>query len=254
MKLLDQHQLQRRELRPADSLSIRNDDERQLVKQLVARYRALPDEDRQQVPALLNAIGKLEVVAGDFDAAQQRLPGRGGDGEDDKAKAEAHFNAYQTALERRDFDAALKEFIEAVKLDAKRFAPFPVGKYRPLRILGAGGFGTAFLCRHKYMNADVVVKTLHLDALGRDTDNVFTRGPGVAATGPPGHHSHLRVRLRRCGRQGPPVHRHGLLPGQTLEGYVKEHGPLPVEDLLPVARQVAEGLQAAHGRRFCTAT
>jgi serine/threonine-protein kinase len=38
--------------------------------------------------------------------------------------------------------------------------------------------------------------------------------------------------------------------GQTLEAYVKEHGPLPVEDLLVVARQVAEGLQAAHGARI----
>jgi WD40 repeat protein len=37
--------------------------------------------------------------------------------------------------------------------------------------------------------------------------------------------------------------------GQTLEGYVKEHGPLPVEDVLAVARQVAEGLQAAHGAK-----
>ena len=61
-----------------------------------------------------------------------------------------------------------------MKLDGKRYAPFPVGKYHPIRILGAGGFGTAFLCRHKYMNAEVVVKTLHLDALGRETDKVFT--------------------------------------------------------------------------------
>lgn len=71
MKLLDQHQLQGRELRPTDSLSIRNDGERQLVKQLVARYRALPEGERRQSPALLNAVGKLEVVAGDFEAAQQ---------------------------------------------------------------------------------------------------------------------------------------------------------------------------------------
>src|SRR5262249_38914654 len=71
MRLLEQHQLQRRELRPADSLSIRSDNERQLVKQLVNRYRALPEEQRQKTPALLNAIGKLEVVAGDFDAARK---------------------------------------------------------------------------------------------------------------------------------------------------------------------------------------
>jgi hypothetical protein len=43
---------------------------------------------------------------------------------------------------------------------------------------------------------------------------------------------------------------HDYFQGQTLEGYVKEHGPLPVEDLLLVAKQVAEGLQAAHGARI----
>jgi hypothetical protein len=43
---------------------------------------------------------------------------------------------------------ALTELL-AVKLEAKRFAPFPVGKYQPQRILGTGGFGVAFLCGHK---------------------------------------------------------------------------------------------------------
>src|SRR5262249_37665483 len=44
------------ELRPRDSLSIRNDGERQLVKQLVGRYRSLPEGQRRGLPALLNAI------------------------------------------------------------------------------------------------------------------------------------------------------------------------------------------------------
>jgi serine/threonine protein kinase len=246
MKLLEQHQLQRREVRPGDSLSIRNEGERQLVKQLVARYRSLPQGERQNVPALLNAIGKLEVVAGDFEAAQRDFQQVATLVADTGGKAEAHFNAYQTALERRDFDAALKEFIEAVKLDAKRYAPFPVGKYHPLRILGAGGFGTAFLCRHKYMNADVVVKVLHLDALDRGTDKVFTEAQVLRQLDHP-----AIIRISECGYVDATgkVRPHIIMDyfqGQTLESYVKEHGPLPVEDQLAVARQVAEGLQAAH--------
>ena len=249
MKLLDQHQLQRRELRPADSMSIRNEGERQLVKQLVARYRALPEKDRQ-LPALLNAVGKLEVVAGEFATAQQDFQQVATLVSDSSAKAEAHFNAYQTALERRDFDAAMKEFIEAVKLDAKRYAPFPVGKYHPKRILGAGGFGTAFLCRHKYMNADVVVKTLHLDDLGRETDKVFTEAQVLRQLDHP-----AIIRISECGygdaaSKGRPHIIMDYFQGQTLEEYVKKHGPLPVEDLLLVAKQVAEGLQAAHGAKI----
>src|SRR5262249_59686987 len=63
--------------------------------------------------------------------------------------------------------AAPDEPRAAARLDPARFAPFPLNKYVPQRILGAGGFGVAFLCRHKYMNADVVVKTLAGDDLDR---------------------------------------------------------------------------------------
>jgi hypothetical protein len=56
-------------LRPRDSLSIRDESERRLVNEVIARYRGLPEEQRWRQPALLNAIGKLEAVAGSFEAA-----------------------------------------------------------------------------------------------------------------------------------------------------------------------------------------
>ena len=247
-KLLEQHQLQRRELRPGDSLSIRNDNERQLVKQLVARYRALPEGDRKGVPALLNAVGKLEVVAGDFDAAQKDFQAVALLERDDKAQAEAHHNAYLASLEKRDWPGAIQELVKAVKLDAKRFAPFPVGKYQPIRILGAGGFGVAFLCKHKYMDAQVVVKTLALEDLGRDADKVFTEAQVLRQLEHP-----AIIRISECGyvdaaRKSRPYILMDYFQGATLEEYVKKHGPLAVEDLIAVARQVADGLQAAHAK------
>jgi formylglycine-generating enzyme required for sulfatase activity/tRNA A-37 threonylcarbamoyl transferase component Bud32 len=250
-KLLEQHHLQCREVRPGDSLSIRNDTERQLVKQLVARYRALPEPDRRRVPALLNAVGKLEVVAGDFDAARQDFAAVATMVEDNRGQAEAHFNAYQVCLERRDWSAAIQEFIQAVKLDAKRFASFPVGKYQPVRILGAGGFGVAFLCKHKYMDAQVVVKTLMLKDLGRDADKVFTEAQVLRQFDHP-----AIIRISDCGYIDPGKKSRPFLvmdyfpPGMTLEEYVKKRGPLTVDDLLTVARQVAEGLHAAHGKEI----
>ncbi|MFO0880947.1 MAG: serine/threonine-protein kinase [Gemmataceae bacterium] len=249
-KLLEQHQLQKREVRPGDSLSIRNDEERGLVRQLVARYRAMPEGERKSLPALLNAIGKLELVSGDFEAAQKDFAGVAGLVGDARARAEAHHNTYLAALERDDLDGAMKSFIEAVKLDSKRFAPFPVGKYHPLRILGAGGFGTAFLCRHRYMNADVVVKTLRLEQLGRETDKVFTEAQVLRQLDHP-----AIIRIAECGYVDPSTRSRPHLimdyfPGTTLEGQVKTHGALAVPDLLAIARQVAEGLQAAHGARI----
>src|SRR5262249_12913589 len=151
------------ELRPRDSLSIRGDAERQLVKELVSRYRALPEDRRRDMPALLNAVGKLQVAAGDFQAAQQNFVAVAELVDDSSAQAEAHFNAYRAALERRDWAAALPALREAVRLDAGRFEPFPFRKYRPDRILGAGGFGVAFLCWHQRVSAPVVVKSLTAD-------------------------------------------------------------------------------------------
>ena len=245
-KLLEQHQLQRRELRPGDSLSIRNDTERQLVKQLVARYRALPVGDRNGVPALLNAVGKLEVVAGNFDAAQKDFQAVALLEQDNKAQAEAHHNAYLASLEKRDWPGAIQELVKAIKLDAKRFAPFPVGKYQPVRILGAGGFGVAFLCKHKYMDDQVVVKTLALDDLGRDADKVFTEAQVLRQLEHP-----AVIRISECGyvdaaKKSRPYILMDYFQSVTLAEYVKKHGPLGVDNLIAVVRQAAEGLQAAH--------
>jgi serine/threonine protein kinase len=248
MQLLQQHQLQRREVRPGDSLSIRNEGERQLVRQLVARYRSLPEGERRNVPALLNAIGKLEVVVGDFEAAQRDFQQVATLVSDTTAQAEAHANAYRAALERRDWDTALRELQSAVKLDPKRFAPFPVGKYHPRRILGAGGFGVAFLCRHKDLQAEVVVKTLTGDDLERDVDEVLGEARVLYLLDHP-----AIIRVLDCGYTIPaektrPYFVMNFFDGVTLEEYVEEHGPLPPEDVVAVARQMTEGLQAAHGK------
>ncbi len=248
-KLLEQHHLERRELRPGDSLSIRNDNERQLVKQLVARYRALPETDRRQVPALLNAIGKLEVVAGEFEAAQKDFQAVALLEKDQKAQAEAHYNAYLACLERRDWPRAIQEFLNAARLGGKWLASFPVGKYQPIRILGAGGFGVAFLCKHKYMDAQVVVKALALESLGRDADSVFTEAQVLRELDHP-----AIIRISDCGyveatsKSRPFLVMDYFAPGTTLEQHVQKHGPLGVDDLLLVARQVAEALHAAHGK------
>ena len=85
---------------------------------------------------------------------------------DPGTRAEAHFNAYQTALSAGRNDEALAEYRQAVALDPARFSLFP-RKYEPIRILGAGGFGTAFLCQMRLSQGQVVVKTLRREDLDR---------------------------------------------------------------------------------------
>src|SRR5207248_11729765 len=123
-----------------------------------------------------------------------RPPRAGGGG----ARGGARHNAYRAALERRDWDTALRELLEAVKIDGRRFAPFPVGKYQPQRILGAGGFGVAFLCRHTYMSAPVVVKTLVDDDLDRGVEQLFAEAQVLRQLDHPGI-----VRVQDCGYTDP---------------------------------------------------
>src|SRR5262249_18304227 len=151
-----------------DSVSIRTEGERRLVREVLERYRCLPESQRRQRPALLNAVGKLELAAGDFEAAGQAFSAVADLVTDKQARAEALFNAYRAALERRDWWMALEHLRAAIELDAERFAPFPQDKYQPQRILGAGGFGVVFLCQHRFSGGPVVVKALSGEDLGRD--------------------------------------------------------------------------------------
>jgi serine/threonine protein kinase len=238
--------LMQREVRPRDSLSIRTDAERHLVKQVVARYRALPEEQRRERPALLNAVGKLEVAAGDFETAQRDFDTVASLVSDTQAKGEAHFNAYRAALEQRDWAFALRELTEAMKLDGKRFAPFPLADYEPEQILGAGGFGVTFLCRQRLSCGRVALKALVTDDLERDAATVMEEAAALDQLSHEGI-----IRLRHCGYADTARTRPYLVmeyfEGQTLEDYVRAQGrSLPLEAVLAVATQVAQALEAAH--------
>ena len=242
--------MQNGEIRPQHSLSIRSEDERAAVKLLLARFRQLPPDQQIHLPALLNGLGKLQVGSGDFAGATQTFVAVANAVTDSPAKAEAHYNAFRAALERRDWATALRELQEAVRLDRRRFEPFPFDKYEPQGILGAGGFGVAFLCRHRYMNASVVVKTLSVDDLEQKVDKVFSEAQILRQLDHP-----AIIRVTDCGymdvaRRLQPFLVMDYFDGLTLEEHVKKQGPLSVEDWVAVFMPVAEGLQTAHAQNI----
>ncbi len=235
-----------REVRPSDSMSIRTDKEAAVVRQLLAAYRDLPEQARQRLPDLLMDIGKLEVLVNDFSAAEQHFKQAAEQAQETGKKAAAHFNAYQAALQRGDFPAAFDDLMAAIRLDARQFAPFPVGKYHPLQILGAGGFGVAFLCKHKELDSKVVVKTLLPDQLDTNVDAIFAEAKALDELDHP-----AIIRLRECGYTEDGERPYLLMnyfEGETLEEFVQKQGPLSEDDVVAIGRQVAEGLQAAHDR------
>ncbi len=238
-----------RAVQPKDSLSISNEYERQLVKQLIEQYRALPEEQRAQLPSLLNSIGKLKVATGSFEEAQDDFAAVATITTTSDEKAEAQFNLYTAAVEQGNFAAALKAIREAVELDPHKYQPFPFKKYEAEKILGAGGFGVAFLCRNRLSRSRLVVKALQTDSLDRTVHDVFREAHLLEELDHPGI-----IRLRDCDYAEDDVNRPYLVmdyfDGVNLDDFVEKHGTIAVSDFPDFVRQLAEALQAAHSHNI----
>src|SRR5262249_35428373 len=120
-----------------------------------------------------------------------------------------------------------------------------LGPYEIQAPLGAGGMGEVYRARDARLNRDVAIKVLpprvaaDADALGR-----FEReAKAVAALSHPNILSIFDV-----GTEGGIAYAvTELLDGQTL-GELLESGPLPARRTAAIAREIAEGLAAAHAK------
>jgi tetratricopeptide (TPR) repeat protein len=240
------HGLHQSAVRPGDGLSLRRDGQREVVQDLVKRYRELPAEHRRRLPALLNSLAQLEVVVGDLDDGQRDFLEVARLAAEPPEQAEAHHNAYRAALERQDWDVALVSLRRACAADAATFAPFPLDRYDPVRVLGAGGFGVSFLCQGPG-GGRVVVLALRPDGLERGADAVFDEMRVVREVDHP-----ALARVLEWGQVGEGVGRPFLVreyvEGTTLAEYVARHGPLSPEEWLRLCWPLARALQALHGR------
>ncbi len=198
---------------------------------------------------MLNSLAQLQVGAGDFHAAQQNFQKAATLVSDAQARAAIHHNAYWAALERRNWETALDELKKAVQLNPSVCEPFPFNKYEPHKILGAGGFGVAFLCRHCNLDTYVVIKTLRAEGLARDVTEIFKEARTLESL----DHTAI-IRVRDCDFVGTDKSRAYLVmdyfDGMTLEDYITQRGELSVEEVLQLLQPVVEGLQAAHSKKI----
>jgi tetratricopeptide (TPR) repeat protein len=232
-------------LRPGLSASLRNGADSAFFAELRRRVSALPAAERSA--DLLDALGRLGMAVGDFAEAGALFTDAAARAGTDPARAEAHYASYRALLEQRHWDAALGALLEAARLDPARFEPFPLEKYPPQGILGAGGFGVAFLCRHAHLRHQVVIKSLYADDLDRTVADVFQEGRILRELRHPGIIEISEADY--AGRRGErPYLVMDHFPGLSLERHLERHGPLTLAQTLALARPVAEALQAAHTR------
>jgi Tol biopolymer transport system component len=118
-----------------------------------------------------------------------------------------------------------------------------LGPYEILSAIGAGGMGEVYRARDTKLNRDVALKILP-DAFAKDPDRLarFTREAQLLAA-----LNHPNI-----------AHIHGLEEGGSVRALVMEfvegedlaqrimRGAIPVDEALPIARQIGEALEAAH--------
>ncbi len=118
-----------------------------------------------------------------------------------------------------------------------------LGTYEITALLGAGGMGEVYRARDARLNRDVAIKVLP-DALADDPDRLarFQREAHVLASL---NHPNIGAiyGLEESGTARALVLE--LVDGPTLADRIAE-GPLPLDETLSVARQVADALEAAH--------
>ena len=118
-----------------------------------------------------------------------------------------------------------------------------IGPYEVISMVGAGGMGQVFRARDTRLKRDVALKVLP-DSVANDSERLarFTREAQTLAS-----LNHPNI-----------AHTHGLEESGGVSALVMElvegedlsqriaRGPLPIDDALPIARQIAEALEAAH--------
>ena len=146
------------------------------------------------------------------------------------------------------------EFLEtpaAVLLDSPAAGDEQVGRvinsYQLVSRLGAGGMGEVYRARDARLDRDVALKLLP-EAFAADADRVarFKREAQLLASL---NHPHIGAIYGFEEAAGTYALVLELVEGPTLADRIA-HGPLPLDEALPIARQIAEALEAAHEHRI----
>src|SRR5271170_6957206 len=118
-----------------------------------------------------------------------------------------------------------------------------LGEYEVKSLLGSGGMGEVYRARDSRLGRDVAVKVLP-EAFARDAERLsrFQREAKVLAS-----LNHTNIAAIYGLEDSGPTHAlvMELVEGPTLADRIKS-GPIPVDEAVLIARQIAEGLEYAH--------
>src|SRR5215475_1848293 len=118
-----------------------------------------------------------------------------------------------------------------------------LGPYEILAAIGAGGMGEVYKARDTRLKRDVALKILP-ESFASDPERLarFQREAEVLASL---NHPHIAQIYGIEESNGTRALVMELVDGETLAERISR-GPIPLDEALPIARQIAEALEAAH--------
>ena len=143
-------------------------------------------------------------------------------------------------------DAALLTHWQADQLRKGKHKGFMLGKYRLLRLLGAGGMSSVYLAENTTLRKQVAIKVLPIKRVEQSSFLARFEREAQAAFGL-GHQNIARAfDLDTAGSVHFIVMEY--IDGIDLHAKVKQDGPLEVREAVDYLQQAATGLHYAHGK------
>src|SRR3954470_12912136 len=122
-----------------------------------------------------------------------------------------------------------------------------VGNYRVIKRLGSGAMGSVYLAEHPQIGKRVALKVIHED-LAENAEMVSRFFNEARAVTQIGHDNIIEVIDFGQTPDGDNFIVMELLEGRSLGDKLKETPILPIAEVIHLAVQIADGLEASHQR------
>lgn len=232
-------------------------DDIQRIQAAEEKLKALPLEDHRyseyaiKVASFLASIGGLQKAEHFFLTAKESAHTNN----NTINEALALNNLFHLYIQQLAYQKALDSYRNAVRLNPQAHMLFPKESYHPLKILGAGGMGCAFLCEEPYTQQQVVVKTFWEEAKTHHSyDEVFQEAKFMSGVDREGEFVPKVLTagyVNNFTRERPYIAMQYIENAMDGEVYIREHGSLSWSEGLEVGLKVAKALQKAHQKQIC---
>ncbi|RME85303.1 MAG: hypothetical protein D6785_04565, partial [Planctomycetota bacterium] len=222
----------------------------QEVSQIRQEVSQIPEELLNS--SLYRDLANFYALSGSHGEAEklfQRALEKAKKSRQEREEALVYYNLFLSHLAKTppDLSQALEWYQKSLSFSPeviREMELFDSAHYKPLSILGMGGFGIDFLCEDQYLGGKVVVKAIQEELT--NSEEALKEARMLHKL-----HSPYMVPLKGCNFVLPHQKKKAYLvmeyfPGEDLEKWVKAHGAFPAERALEIGRDISRGILEAH--------